>query len=164
MPSVRESTQLKSGQLARQTGINPQTIRYYERVGLLPRPRRLPSGYRVFSTDDVRRVRFIKRAQALGFALTEIKALLALDRQPRGDCADVGRLVQHQIEAIDSRIEHLGKIREALARLADACVHRVRATDDCPILESLNEEAPSTASHVRRSSISQPDPTNKEGE
>jgi len=77
---------LTRGELAQQGRVNSETIRYYERRGLLPRPPRTPSGYRVFSSDAVRRVRFIKRAQGLGFSLKEIKALLALRVDPCSSC------------------------------------------------------------------------------
>src|SRR2546422_8714636 len=77
---------LTRGELAQQGRVNSETIRYYERRGLLPKPPRTPSGYRVFSSDAVRRVRFIKRAQGLGFSLKEIKALLALRVDPCSSC------------------------------------------------------------------------------
>src|SRR2546427_12053208 len=77
---------LARGELAQQGRVNCETIRYYERRGLLPKPPRTPSGYRVFSSDAVRRVRFIKRAQGLGFSLKEIKALLALRVDPCSSC------------------------------------------------------------------------------
>src|SRR5437667_2478865 len=80
---------LTRGALAQQGRVNAETIRYYERRGLLPKPPRTPSGYRVFSSDAVRRVRFIKRAQGLGFSLKEIKALLALRVDPCSSCGDV---------------------------------------------------------------------------
>src|SRR5207253_10704697 len=81
---------LTRGELAQQGRVNSETIRYYERRGLLPKPPRTPSGYRVFSSDAVRRVRFIKRAQGPGFPLKEIKALLALRVDPRNRVVTCG--------------------------------------------------------------------------
>jgi len=90
---------LKSGEVARRGGVNLQTIRYYERETLLPKPSRLPSGYRVFPESTVRRLRFIKRAQELGFSLAEIRELLSL-RLDGGRSADVRSLAQAKVADI----------------------------------------------------------------
>ena len=80
---------LRTGELAIQGGVNLETIRYYERRGLLPKPPRTSAGYRAFDAEAVRRLRFIKQAQALGFSLKEVRELLALRLNPRTSCADV---------------------------------------------------------------------------
>lgn len=139
MKSAKAGPLLRTGELARQARVNLQTIRYYERIGLLTQTPRLPSGYRIFSADAVRRVRFIKRAQTLGFNLREIRALLALDKQPRGRCVAVGRLARQHLAAVDARIGQLIRMRDALASLAGTCATDVDPTAGCPVLASLND-------------------------
>lgn len=132
---------LSSSQLAKRGGINLQSIRFYEQQGLLPRPPRTRAGYRVFPEDSVRRVRFIKRAQELGFSLKEIKELLDLRINPVTNCAAVRRRAEEKLADIDKKISDLRRMSKALNRLATACTAR-RATSACPILESLDSSNP----------------------
>ncbi len=127
---------LKIGEIAEQSQVNLQTIRYYEREGLLPKPPRLASGYRVFSPDAVRRVRFIKKAQELGFSLKEIKELLAIRFDPEGDCSMVRKLARAKLADIDEKMRSLEAIKKVLGKLATACPGRGPSTE-CPILESI---------------------------
>lgn len=127
---------LTIGQLAREGGVGVDTVRYYERRGLLPRPPRRPSGYRIFSPSAVRVLRFVKRAQGLGFSLREIRELLALRIQPGRTCGDVQEKTVRKIADIDLKIESLQAMRKSLVRLAAACSGR-GPTSECPILESL---------------------------
>lgn len=124
------------GRLARQGQVNVETIRYYERRGLLPRPPRRPSGYRIFSPSAVQVLRFVKTAQALGFSLKEIKELLSLRIQPGRSCADVRGRAEQKVTEIDQKIRTLQAMRKALVRLAAACSGR-GPISECPILESL---------------------------
>lgn len=133
---------LRTSELARQGGINPESIRFYEREGLLPEPPRTASGYRVFPPDTVRRVRFIKRAQELGFSLKEIKELLALRLDPDTTCADVRRRAEEKLRDIEQKMRDLRRMNKTLTRLAAACPGGRGATADCPILESLDETNP----------------------
>ena len=132
---------LRSGELANRGGVNLETVRYYERRGLLPKPPRTPAGYRTFDADAVSRLRFIKQAQALGFSLKEIKELLALRLDPRASCADVRRRAEAKIADIDGKLRALRAIKRALVRLTAACAGR-GPVSACPILESLEERAP----------------------
>lgn len=132
-------TQLTIGEVAKLGRVNLETIRYYERLGLLPKPPRSPSGYRIFPTDAVRRVRFIKRAQELGFTLKEIKELLSLRIAPRNTCADVRERTEAKIADIESKISTLRNMKKDLVRLTAACRGRGPASD-CPILESFDKE------------------------
>ena len=134
-------SQLTTGELARRGGVNLESIRFYEREGLLPRPPRTPGGYRVFSEDGVRRVRVIKRAQELGFSLREIKELLELRFDPASSCAEVRRRAEAKLADIDRKIVDLRRIKKALARLTAACPGRGEV-DACPILESLESMNP----------------------
>lgn len=130
---------LKIGQLAEQGQVNLQTIRYYEREGLLPKPPRLASGYRVFSSDAVRRVRFIKRAQELGFSLKEIKELLSIRIDPENDCSSVQKLARAKVGDIEQKIRTLQRMKKVLGKLATACPGS-GPLSECPILESFEPE------------------------
>jgi Hg(II)-responsive transcriptional regulator len=132
--------QLTTAEVAKRGGVNLETIRYYERRGLLPKPPRTPSGYRAFAPDAVRRLRFVKRAQALGFSLKEIKELLSLRAAPKARCADIRARAEVKIAEIDAKIRSLHAMRKALLRLTAACTGR-GSVSDCPILESLDLEA-----------------------
>lgn len=133
------TTELTIGKLAEQAQVNIQTIRYYERRGLLRDPERTASNYRVYGGDTLRRVRFIRRAQELGFTLGEIKELLELRASLRSCCADVRERSEAKIRDIEEKVRTLRAMRKALARLVRACSGRGPVTE-CPILESLEDE------------------------
>lgn len=126
---------LTIGQLAARAGVGVETVRFYERRGLLAAPPRRPSGYRMYGDEVVRRLRFIRRAQELGFSLAEIEELLAL----RGDSPDACQAARERAAAkladLDERMADLERMREALAALAHSCDAHVGA--GCPILEAL---------------------------
>lgn len=124
------------GQVAEAADVNIQTIRYYERRGVFPKPRRTPSGYRQYAEDAVSRIRFIKHAQELGFSLKEIQELLGLRVQHGAACDAVERKTRNKIEVVEQKIRDLQRMRHALGQLADACTAR-RPTDECPILDAL---------------------------
>lgn len=129
---------LTIGRLARDAGVNHETVRYYERRGLLPRPTRNRAGYRQYLPETVQRLRFIKRAQGVGFTLEEIEDLLALRVQRGRGCDAVEREARGVIARVESRIAELERMRTALEKLVAACRQR-RATEECPILEALEE-------------------------
>ncbi|HEV8605534.1 MAG TPA: heavy metal-responsive transcriptional regulator [Tepidisphaeraceae bacterium] len=131
-------SRLTSGQVARRGGVNLESIRFYEREGLLPKPPRRANGYRAFTEDDVRRVCFIKRAQELGFSLKEIAELLALRSHSDSTCSQVRSHAEAKIADIDGKISELRKIRKELLRLSKAC-HGARKPS-CPILEKLETD------------------------
>ena len=124
--------------VARAAGVNVETLRYYERRGLL-RPSRALNGYRSYDAEAARRVRFIRRAQALGFSLNEIDELLALRARPGKSCADVRRRAEAKVAAIEHKLRALRAMRKALGRLVEQCAGRGPVTG-CPILESLARE------------------------
>ena len=128
---------LKIGEVAERGGVNLQTIRYYEREGLLSKPPRLASGYRAFPDSAVRRVRFIKRAQELGFSLGEIKELLSLRIEQKRDGSAVRSLAQAKIADIEEKIRTLHRMKKVLSRLTERCPG-CGPTSDCPILESID--------------------------
>jgi DNA-binding transcriptional MerR regulator len=125
------------GSLAKRAGVGIDTVRYYERAGLLAPRRRLASGYRRYSELELARLRFIRRAQALGFTLSEIRELLALSA--RRDVARVKRSAQAKLADVERKLAALEKVREGLATLVAACPGHGRASD-CPILKALGGE------------------------
>jgi len=125
------------GTLARRAGVSIDTVRYYERGGLLAPKTRLASGYRRYSELEVARLRFIRRAQALGFSLKEVKQLLTLSNLR--DVSRVKRAAQEKLADVEERIASLERVRKGLASLIAACPGHGRAAD-CPILQALSEE------------------------
>jgi Hg(II)-responsive transcriptional regulator len=124
------------GQLAKVVSVNTETIRYYEQKGLIPKPKRSPSGYRQYSEDFIVRIRFIKRSQELGFTLKEILELLSLRIDPDSNRADVKTQVDQKIEEITAKIDDLQKMKSSLSQLT-ACCGGQGSSRDCPILDSL---------------------------
>jgi MerR family mercuric resistance operon transcriptional regulator len=131
---------LTIGKLASAAGVNAQTIRYYERSGLVRAPKRTAGGYRQFGADELRRLLFIRRAQGVGFSLAEIRELLALRIHDPRSCAAVSRRVEAKIAAAEEKIRELQKLIKSLNRVRASCAARTR-TDDCPVLEGLIEDA-----------------------
>jgi Hg(II)-responsive transcriptional regulator len=125
------------GQLAKQANVNLETIRFYERKGLLPEPPRNKSGHRQYSIKDLRRTEFIKRTQSLGFSLQEISDLLSLRVESGKTCGDVKLRVKAKLVDIEEKIETLQKMREVLLRLETNCPGK-GPLNECPILETLD--------------------------
>ena len=130
---------LLRGDVAKQASVNIETLRYYEKRGLMPRPARSLSNYRLYSEYTVKRIRFVKRAQDLGFSLKEIKELLSLRAAPRARCADVCGRSKEKIQEIDEKIRSLKAMRRALSKLVAECSRRGKASD-CHILSVLDSE------------------------
>jgi MerR family mercuric resistance operon transcriptional regulator len=126
------------GELAERAGVPVQTIRYYERRGLIEEPPRRSGGFREFSPDYVDRICFIKRAQELGFTLSEIEDLLALRVDPGTTCAEIKAEAQEKLKGVEEKIEDLQQIHSALTRLIDRC-HGQGPTSECPILDAMKE-------------------------
>lgn len=130
---------LTIGQLAKKTKVNVETVRYYERRGLISEPPRRESGYRQYSQDAVSRIQFIKHAKELGFSLKEISELLSLRVDPDTDCGDVRKRAEAKIQEIEEKILALQRMKEALTKLAASCRGQ-GPTSECPILDALNSE------------------------
>ena len=130
---------MRIGALARAAGLSVEAVRYYEARGLLPKPRRSAAGYRLYGPEAARRLRFVRRAQALGFSLAEIGELLALRVKPDADCAQMQTRAGEKLALITARIEELQRLRRALARLAETCDGQ-SGLEQCPILRMLEEE------------------------
>ena len=125
------------GQLAARAGVSIDTVRYYERSGLLTPQTRLASGYRRYRELQVSRLRFIRRAQELGFSLKDIRELLGLSRQR--DVARVKRAAEKKLAEVEERLAALTRVRDGLSTLVATCPGHGRAAD-CPILKALGEE------------------------
>ena len=133
---MHTENKMKIGKLAERSGVSAQTIRYYERSGLLPQPTRTISGYRVYSNDAVLRLNFIKHAQILGFSLGEIQELLLLRTQQGATCADIVQRAYQKIGTIDKKIEDLQRIKGALKTLVATCPGCV-PMNECRLVEAL---------------------------
>ena len=132
------TTELKIGQLAKQVGVNIETIRYYERRNLLGPTSRLPSGYRLYNHEAQQRLQFIKNAQALGFTLHEIEELLDLQVSSKARCGDVQRKAEAKLKHVETKVRDLQALARSLRNLIRTCLAG-QPTDRCPILQSLEK-------------------------
>lgn len=126
------------GRLAKQAGVNIDTVRYYERRGLLTPDGFLESGYRLYDPEAVRKLRFIRNAQELGFTLNEISGLLKLRVGKGVRCSSVKKKAQSKLESVDEKIARLQAIRGVLKDLIGVC-HSGKATEHCPILRTMEQ-------------------------
>ncbi len=127
---------MRIGATAARAGVNVQTLRYYERRGLLAGPPRLASGYREFPDEAVRIVRFVKRAQDLGFTLDEVEQLLHLRNEKRRDRVRIRAVAERRVQQIDQKIVELQAMKKALSHLIHCC--REGTSLECPIIEALD--------------------------
>ncbi|HKP75175.1 MAG TPA: MerR family DNA-binding protein [Longimicrobiaceae bacterium] len=129
---------LTIGELAKRAGIGVETVRFYERQGLVQEPPRTGSGYRQYPEETVARLRFILRAKELGFSLREIHELISLRLDPAVPCAEVRAHASAKIADIDARLRDLTRMRASLAELVEACGASGEGRE-CPILDALND-------------------------
>ena len=130
---------MKIGEAAAASGCHIETIRYYERVRLLPRPARTSSGYRTYRPEEVDRLRFITRGRELGFSLEEIRSLLTLSDDPALSCHDVDQLARHHLADVQQRVRELRRIARELQRTIDSCAGGKRG--QCAILGALRQRS-----------------------
>lgn len=121
------------GVIAKQANVNIETIRYYQRIGLIEQPAKPVSGYRIYSDETVSRLRFIQRAKQLGFSLSEISSLLALGD---GKCMEAKQLANHKIEMIKGKINDLKSIESALEKLIECCEENT-VQQGCPMIDAI---------------------------
>ena len=127
------------GHVARHAGVGIETVRFYEREGLLEKPDRTTSGYRQYDQEVINRLRFIKRAKELGFTLKEIKELLSLKVDPNTTCAEVKSRAEEKIDDIANKIRTLQNMKKALVKLTKECSGS-SSSSECSILEALDKE------------------------
>jgi MerR family transcriptional regulator, copper efflux regulator len=139
---VRSDDALKVGMVAKAAGVGVQTLHYYERLGLLPKPQRSPANYRLYAPQAIRRVKFIKKAQAIGLTLEETKQILDLKEHGRAPCSKVAGLGEKHLREIDMRLAELRKYRRALAQALtdwreEDTTERECAGEFCDLIERL---------------------------
>jgi len=126
---------LTIGRVAKESGVGVETVRFYERKGLIQQPKREQTGgFRKYAPDDPRKIRFIKRAQDFGFTLREIKDLLNLKTTSRTTCSDVKRRADGKLAEIDAKIADLRKMKRSLKELSEACGEGKQAVTECEVL------------------------------
>ncbi len=135
---IMKENSLSSSELARLAGVNKETIRFYERKGLLLEPERTPAGYRIYTVADLDRLVFIRNAQQLGFSLQEVKELLEIADGKISGCAKVKKLAERKVDFISSQIQSLSKLKKVLNSLIKQC-SGIGGITDCPIIESLSK-------------------------
>jgi Hg(II)-responsive transcriptional regulator len=128
----------KVGEIAEKIGVNVETLRYYEKIKIMPKPKRRESRYRFYDELDLRRLLFIKRAKELGFTLKEIKELLELKIESTATCGDVKHLAESKLQDVEKRINDLKNIKRVLIKLINQCTFEQLPTDKCPILEVID--------------------------
>jgi len=130
----------KIGEVASRANVNKETVRYYEKRELIPEPDRRRSGYRIFTKRHIDQIRFIKRAQELGFTLSEIKELLELRMDEDTTCSEIKSEAQEKYQDVEEKIEDLQRIKETLLELIDSCTGE-GPKGECPILGALEGES-----------------------
>ncbi|MDQ8757454.1 helix-turn-helix domain-containing protein [Sphingosinicella sp. LHD-64] len=126
---------MKIGELSKATGTNVETVRYYERIGLLPKPNRTGGNYRDYAPQEVDRLRFIRHARGLGFDISDIRSLLDLSEHPERDCCEVDQIATSHLASVESKIRQLGQLQQELVRMLRQC--RGGQMADCRILLAL---------------------------
>ena len=132
--------ELTIGKLAKTCGVKTDTVRYYERLGLLALPKRTESGYRKYNQESIRRLNFVRRAQALGFTLGEIRDLLDLSEKSEADCGDIRERAGQKIKDIKKKIAYLKRMKKGLSELSEYCPGKGRPLSECGILNHFYEE------------------------
>ncbi len=136
----QRTEQLRIGELASATGVSAETIRYYEREGVLPDPARGNAKYRRYSADDVERVAFVRTSRELGFTVAEVRALLELAEAPGRSCADVDALARAHLAQVEEKLRQLESLRAELTRVIGLCRGGTTIVD-CRILQALGDRA-----------------------
>ncbi|HRE35981.1 MAG: transcriptional regulator [Sphingopyxis sp. 65-8] len=136
---------MKIGELSRATGTNIETIRYYERIGLLPAPARTDANYRSYGDAHRARLRFVRHSRELGFTIDEIRSLLDLSDHPERDCADADRIASAHLEQVEEKIAQLSALRDELTRIVGRC--RGGLAGDCRVIEALGDHGLCDGAH-----------------
>ena len=135
--SITKKRGYQIGKISRMTGVNIETIRYYERIDIMPEPDRTPGGTRQYNHEQLKRLFFIKRSRELGFSIEEIRALLAMVDSREYSCADIHQMTVAHLSEVQSKIADLKKLEKALKQMAAECSRG--DVPECPIVETLFE-------------------------
>lgn len=130
---------MKIGELSKATATNVETIRYYERIGLLPEPARTESGYRSYDPAHRSRLKFIRHSRDLGFTIEEIRSLLDLSDHPDRDCSEADQIATHHLEQVEKKIAQLDVLRAELSRIVGRC--RGGLAGDCRVIDALADHS-----------------------
>lgn len=136
---------MKIGELSRATGTNIETIRYYERIGLLPAPARTAANYRSYGSSHRARLTFVRHSRELGFTIEEIRSLLDLSDHPARDCGDADRIATRHLEQVEGKIAQLTALRDELTRIVGRC--RGGLAGDCRVIEALGDHSQCESRH-----------------
>lgn len=136
---------MKIGELSRATGTHIETIRYYERIGLLPAPHRTAANYRSYGDPHRSRLTFVRHSRDLGFTIEEIRSLLDLSDHPERDCADADRIATRHLEQVEEKIAQLTLLRDELTRIVGRC--RGGLAGDCRVIEALGDHGQCGGAH-----------------
>ena len=136
---------MKIGELSRATGTNIETIRYYERIGLLPEPDRTAANYRSYSDTHRARLAFVRHSRDLGFTIEEIRSLLDLSDDPARDCSEADRIASAHLEQVEEKIAQLTLLRDELTRIVGRCRGGIAA--DCRVIEALGDHRHCASAH-----------------
>lgn len=137
---------MKIGELAKATGSSSETIRYYERIGLLPRPARTGANYRDYGAKDAERLSFIRHARGLGFELVDVRSLIDLAEKPERDCAEADAIATRHLLEVERKIAQLERLRDELARMVSRC--RGGKVASCRIVEALSDHSRCGSDHI----------------
>jgi MerR family mercuric resistance operon transcriptional regulator len=132
---------IQIGTLSERTGVHIETIRYYERAGVLPRPPRSPGGFRCYGPDDIRRLGFIRRLRELGFSLDSVRTLIDFAQTRRSKCGEVRAMAASHLKEVEAKLSDLRRMQRVLKEMVASCDRGV--TPDCPIIETLWQSPPS---------------------
>lgn len=136
---------MKIGELSRATGTNVETIRYYERIGLLPEPARTAGNYRSYGTDHRARLVFVRHSRELGFTIEEIRSLIDLSDDPTRDCTEADRIASTHLAQVEDKIAQLSLLRDELKRIVGRC--RGGLAGDCRVIEALADHSHCESQH-----------------
>ncbi len=136
---------MKIGELSRVTGTNIETIRYYERIGLLPEPDRTAANYRSYGDPHRARLTFVRHSRDLGFTIEEIRSLLDLSADPGRDCSEADRIASRHLAQVEEKIAQLTLLRDELTRIVGRCRGGVAA--DCRVIEALGDHGHCESAH-----------------
>jgi MerR family mercuric resistance operon transcriptional regulator len=140
---MEETARIAIGALSKHTGTNIETIRYYERVELLPAPARSSGGYRLYGKDHLQRLNFIRRARTLGFPIGEVRTLLRLADERKRPCAEVRVVAEAHLKDVRAKIADLRRMERVLKATVARCAEGRRA--DCPVIEALYRKGSAVA-------------------
>lgn len=140
MPDITKTRAFGIGATARESGVNIETIRYYERIGLMPEPGRTAGGNRQYDHDHLKRLSFIRRSRDLGFSIAEIRTLLDMIDRKDVTCRDVHALTRTHLASVKDKIAHLRRLERVLDRMAEECARG--DVPDCPVIDALFEASP----------------------